>query len=51
MSCGVNIFTYGHASHADSAAISLKLQGGPFSQAEAKDFEAIPYYKDALRLR
>lgn len=30
---------------------SLKLQGGPMSEAECKQFEANPHYKDAVRLR
>ncbi|TAE50349.1 MAG: HD domain-containing protein [Bacteroidetes bacterium] len=30
---------------------SLALQGGPMSEAEVADFEALPFYKDAVRLR
>ena len=30
---------------------SLKLQGGPMSQAECTQFESNPHYKDAVRLR
>lgn len=30
---------------------SLELQGGPFSPAEAREFEALPYFAEALRVR
>ena len=30
---------------------SLALQGGPFSEAEVHQFEANPFYRDAVRLR
>jgi [1-hydroxy-2-(trimethylamino)ethyl]phosphonate dioxygenase len=30
---------------------SLALQGGPFSEAEAREFEAYRYYHEAVRLR
>jgi [1-hydroxy-2-(trimethylamino)ethyl]phosphonate dioxygenase len=30
---------------------SLALQGGPFTSAEARDFEQRPYYREAIRLR
>jgi len=30
---------------------SLALQGGPFDEAQAQTFEALPYAQDALRLR
>jgi phosphonate degradation associated HDIG domain protein len=30
---------------------SLKLQGGPFTAAEAAEFERSPYYRDAVELR
>jgi phosphonate degradation associated HDIG domain protein len=30
---------------------SLHLQGGPFSSAEAREFEALPCFRDALVLR
>lgn len=30
---------------------SLALQGGPFTTAEARAFEANPYYREAVRLR
>jgi [1-hydroxy-2-(trimethylamino)ethyl]phosphonate dioxygenase len=30
---------------------SLALQGGPFTSAEARDFEQHPYYREAVRLR
>jgi len=30
---------------------SLALQGGPMSEAEARDFEATPYVREAVRLR
>lgn len=31
--------------------VSLELQGGPMSAAEAADFEASPFWRDAVRLR
>jgi phosphonate degradation associated HDIG domain protein len=34
-----------------ASAQSLALQGGPFSDAEAAEFEASPYFGDAVRLR
>jgi predicted HD phosphohydrolase len=30
---------------------SLKLQGGPFTPAQAAEFEANPHYRDAVALR
>ncbi|MDX1907211.1 MAG: HD domain-containing protein [Bacteroidia bacterium] len=30
---------------------SLALQGGPMNEAEVLEFEALPFYKDAVRLR
>ena len=33
------------------SARSLQLQGGPFDEAQARAFEALPYARDALRLR
>jgi phosphonate degradation associated HDIG domain protein len=30
---------------------SLELQGGPFSPDQIRDFEALPHYQDAVRLR
>ena len=33
------------------SARSLQLQGGPFDEAQARAFEALPYAGDALRLR
>lgn len=33
------------------SARSLQLQGGPFDEAQACAFEALPYAQDALRLR
>jgi predicted HD phosphohydrolase len=30
---------------------SLQLQGGPFDEAEAAEFERSPYAQDAVRLR
>ena len=30
---------------------SLALQGGPMSEAEVREFEAMPYVRDAVRLR
>jgi phosphonate degradation associated HDIG domain protein len=35
----------------EPSAVSLRLQGGPMSPAEAAAFEADPYFADALRLR
>jgi gamma-butyrobetaine dioxygenase len=34
-----------------ASILSLKLQGGPYSQAEVAAFEASPYAEDAVRLR
>lgn len=33
------------------SARSLQLQGGPFDEAQARAFEALPYAREALRLR
>jgi len=30
---------------------SLKLQGGPFNEEQVKEFEASPFYQDAVQLR
>jgi phosphonate degradation associated HDIG domain protein len=30
---------------------SLALQGGPFTEAQAREFEALPYYREAVMLR
>jgi phosphonate degradation associated HDIG domain protein len=30
---------------------SLVLQGGPFSEEQAREFERLPYYRDAVQLR
>lgn len=34
-----------------SSVQSLKLQGGPFSAAQARKFESNPYFRDAVALR
>jgi len=34
-----------------ASVVTLKLQGGPMSPAEVEEFERIPHYKDALRIR
>ncbi len=35
----------------EASVLSLKLQGGPMSPAEALAFEAEPYFADAVKLR
>ena len=35
----------------DASRLSLKLQGGPMTPAQAQAFEAEPFFADALRLR
>lgn len=35
----------------EASVYTLKLQGGPMTDAEVKDFEASPYYSDAVALR
>ncbi len=40
---------YGHLS--DASKISLKLQGGILSKKESNQFEKIPYFKSAIKLR
>jgi len=34
-----------------ASVVTLHLQGGPMSRAEAAAFEAEPYFHDAVRLR
>jgi [1-hydroxy-2-(trimethylamino)ethyl]phosphonate dioxygenase len=34
-----------------ASQLSLKLQGGPFTADEVKEFEALPFSQDAVRLR
>ncbi len=34
-----------------ASRLSLNLQGGPMTDAQARDFEALPYAQDAIRLR
>jgi phosphonate degradation associated HDIG domain protein len=34
-----------------ASVATLKLQGGPMSPGEVADFERVPHYKDALRVR
>jgi [1-hydroxy-2-(trimethylamino)ethyl]phosphonate dioxygenase len=35
----------------DASRLSLELQGGPFGKGEIRDFEALPNWQDAVRLR
>ncbi len=35
----------------DASVLTLKLQGGPMSQAQVAEFEANPHHRDAVRLR
>ena len=35
----------------EASRLSLELQGGPFSEAEVREFEALPGWQDAVRLR
>ena len=35
----------------DASRLSLKLQGGPFTETQARHFEQHPYFQDAVRLR
>lgn len=35
----------------EPSVLSLQLQGGPMSEEECQNFEANPYYKDAVQLR
>ena len=39
------------ASLSAASAQSLELQGGPFTEAEAAQFETLPYYSEAVMLR
>ncbi len=39
------------ATLSDASVLSLKVQGGPFTQEEARSFLALPGSRDALRLR
>ena len=34
-----------------ASMLSLQVQGGPFNEAEVREFEANPYYKRAIQLR
>jgi len=34
-----------------ASVVTLKLQGGPMNAAEVAEFERVPHYKDALRVR
>jgi [1-hydroxy-2-(trimethylamino)ethyl]phosphonate dioxygenase len=40
-----------HARLSDASQLSLKLQGGPFTESQARHFEQHPYFQDAVRLR
>jgi [1-hydroxy-2-(trimethylamino)ethyl]phosphonate dioxygenase len=40
-----------HARLSDASRLSLKLQGGPFTESQARGFERHPYFQDAVRLR
>jgi phosphonate degradation associated HDIG domain protein len=35
----------------DASLHSLELQGGPFDEHEVRDFESLPHWRDAVRLR
>ena len=35
----------------DASKLSLRLQGGPMTPEQARDFAAVPFFSDALRLR
>lgn len=35
----------------EASVLTLKLQGGPMSEAETAEFEANPHHRDAVRLR
>ncbi|MFN3192077.1 MAG: phosphonate degradation HD-domain oxygenase [Aureliella sp.] len=47
--CATNA-TY-HQELSEPSQLSLKLQGGPMSDAEVAEFETSPYFQDAVRLR
>ena len=34
-----------------ASRLSLELQGGPFDEREVREFEALPHWRDAVRLR
>jgi phosphonate degradation associated HDIG domain protein len=40
-----------HSRLSDASRLSLKLQGGPFTETQARRFEQHPYFQDAVRLR
>ncbi len=40
-----------HGSLSPASVKSLALQGGPFTAEEKRDFERLPHYTDAVRLR
>jgi [1-hydroxy-2-(trimethylamino)ethyl]phosphonate dioxygenase len=40
-----------HARLSDASRLSLKLQGGPFTESQARHFEQHPFFADAVRLR
>jgi phosphonate degradation associated HDIG domain protein len=35
----------------DASRLSLELQGGPFDEREVREFEALPHWQEAVRLR
>jgi phosphonate degradation associated HDIG domain protein len=35
----------------DASRLSLELQGGPFDELEVREFEALPHWREAVRLR
>jgi len=39
------------ASLSPASVQSLELQGGPFTEVEAREFETLPYYREAVTLR
>lgn len=47
--CAVDAGYFGELSA--SSRLSLELQGGVFSEAEVREFERNPYFRDAVRLR
>jgi len=40
-----------HARLSDASRLSLKLQGGPFTETQARKFEGHPFFDAAVRLR
>jgi phosphonate degradation associated HDIG domain protein len=40
-----------HARLSDASRLSLRLQGGPFTESQARHFEQHPHFQEAVRLR